>query len=218
MSRPSPDPPLPEIGKRIRFSIEYDSIWRPLGWVRAGKDGSIYVGSLTRKPTSTQEVEKPAERLVTINYRELRDLSKLPTSSRLSFHPSGEVHIGEKIVRGLVPLGKLHKPLQLCIMTFAHPRMYRPLSAKNTNDFDLRIADYRVDEERPTYGAIIVAPWTPQVQLPAKLPNMTTFVGAAIGLRGFTKTSDLLIGIVLGHGPKGPWPVAPGIGVRYRTE
>jgi hypothetical protein len=217
MSRPSRDPPLPEIGQRTRFAIEYNGAWRPLGWVRAGKDGSIYVGSLTGKPTSAQELEKAAEKLVKINYRELRDLSKLPTSSRLSFHPSGEVHIGDKIVRGLVPLEKLHKPLQLCIMTFSHPRTYQPLSGKKTNEFDLRIADYRVDEERPTYGAIIVAPWTPQVQLPAKLPNMTTFVGAAIGLRGFTKTADLLIGIVLGHGPKGPWPTRPGVGVLYRA-
>lgn len=90
-------------------------------------------------------------------------------------------------------------------MTFAHPHIYNPLTKKDA-DFDLRIAGYRVDDERPMHGAIIVAPWAAKVQLPAKLSNMTKFVGSAIGLKGFTKTPDLLIAIVLGHGPKGPWP------------
>jgi hypothetical protein len=213
-----PNSPLPEIGQRIRFAIEYEGAWRPLGWIRAGEDGSIYLGTLMGNPTSAKEVNKAAEKLTTIKYRELRDLTSLPKSSRLSFHPSGEVHIANKVVTGLVPLEKLQKPLQLCTIRFAHPRAYRPPAKKGTNDFDLEIVGYQVDEERPLYGAIIVAPWTAEPHLPAKLPNMTQFVGAAIGLRGFTKTPDLLIAIVLGHGPKGPWPATPGIAVLYRAE
>jgi hypothetical protein len=72
-------------------------------------------------PTSAKEVNKAAEKLTTIKYRELRDLTSLPKSSRLSFHPSGEVHIANKVVTGLVPLEKLQKPLQLCTIRFAHP-------------------------------------------------------------------------------------------------
>ena len=46
----SASPQLPKIDQRIRFVIEYEGAWRPLGWIRAGKDGSIYVGSLIGRP------------------------------------------------------------------------------------------------------------------------------------------------------------------------
>lgn len=210
--------PLPEIGQRIAFAIHYDGAWRPLGWIRAGKDGSIYVGMLMGRPVSGKAIDQPGEKLTRIEYSELKDLSQLPKSSRLSFHPSGEVHIGDKVVTGLVPIEKLHKPLQLCTMTFAHPSMYKPPDNKSVDDFDLRIVGYRVDHDRPMYGAIIVAPWTDRAELPAKLPNMSEFVGAAIGLRGFTRTPDLLIAVVLGHGPTGPWPETPGVAVLYRAD
>jgi len=209
--------PLPRIDQRIRFAIEYRSVWRPLGWVRAGIDGSIYMGTLIDKPASAKEVDKPAERLTTIEDREFQEAIPIPKSSRLSFHPSGEVHIGNKVVPGLVPLHDLHGSQQLCIMRFRHPGTYEPPAKKNANDFDLDIIGYQVDEERPTYGAIIVAPRTAETHLPARLPNMTQFAGIVVGMGGFTKTPDLLIAIVLGHGPKGPWPETPSVGVLSRA-
>lgn len=202
-------PKLPEIGERIRFAIEYGGGWRPLGWLRAGKDGSIYVGLLMGKPTVARAADKAAGRITELKYDELKDLDRVPESSRLSFHPSGEVHVGDKVVRGLVPLRELKKPLQLCMMLFTHPSKYVPPRRKDADDFDLGISGYQVDEERPMYGAIVVTPWRNGINLPSKLPNMTQFVGTVVGLRGFTNSPDLLIEIILGHGPKGQWPVLP---------
>jgi hypothetical protein len=207
---------MPAIGQRIRFAIQYAGARRPLGWVRAGSDGSIYVGALLGKPNIAKNVDKPAEKETRIEYGQLKQLDNLPKSSRLSFHPSGEVHIGDKVVRGLVSLEKLERSLQLCTLMFAHPGRYRPPDDKAHGDFDLGIVGYEVDEGKPMYGAIMVTPWTANVQLPANLDNMTQFVGAAVGLRGFTRTPDLLISIILGHGPSGPWPELPGIAVVYQ--
>jgi hypothetical protein len=213
-----PSPELPQIGQRIRFAIDYEGMWRPLGWIRTGKDGSIYVGTIMGKPLTAEELQKPAHGETTIHYDELRALETPPKSSRLSFHPSGEVHIGDKIVTGLVPLEKLHQPLQLCTFMFAHPRKYRPPANKNDEDFDVGIIGYQVDETCPMYGAIVVAPWIGQPQLPQKLPRMTHFVGTAIGLRGFTKTPDLLIAILIGHGPAGVWPDEAGVVVLSKAN
>ena len=89
---------LPEIGQRIRFAVKHEGLWRPLVWVRAGKDGSIYVALLMGKPTVAKAEEKKAEKVTKVKYTEFEDLNEVPKSSRLSFHPSGEVHIGDKAV------------------------------------------------------------------------------------------------------------------------
>jgi hypothetical protein len=87
--------PQPEIGQRISFGIEYGGVWRPLGWIRAGKDGSVYVGNLIGKPTSAKSGRKPMEKLTTINYSEIKEI-EVPKSSPCSFHPSGELHIARE--------------------------------------------------------------------------------------------------------------------------
>jgi hypothetical protein len=209
---------MPAIGQRIRFAIHHADGWRPLGWVRTGKDGSVYVGALLGKPNVARAVDKPAEKQTRVEYRELEQRAQVPKSSRLSFHPSGEVHIGDKVVKGLVPLAKLERPLQLCTMMFAHPSRYLPPITGSDNDFDLGIVGYQVDDERPMYGAIVVTPWTATAQVPTRLDNMTFYIGAAVGLRGFTETPDLLIAIIVDHGPKGPRPDLPGIVVLYPNE
>jgi len=38
---------LPNVGDRVRVAIQYNEVWRPLAWLRVGKDGSIYLGLLT---------------------------------------------------------------------------------------------------------------------------------------------------------------------------
>jgi hypothetical protein len=207
---------LPEIGQRVRFAIKYGGAWRPLGWVRAGKDGSIYVGILTGKPTTAKVADKPADKITDVRYSDLTESDEVPKSSRLSFHPSGEVHIGGKVVTGLVPLAELRRPLLLCLMLFAHPGRYKSPGRKGPGDYDLGIEGYLVDDERPMYGAIVVAPWNTRPQLPEKLPRMTQSVVVAVGLRGFAKTPDLIIEIILGHGPKGPWPGLPAVNALHR--
>ena len=157
---------LPEIGQRIRIAVKHDGLWRPLLWIRAGKDGSIYVGLLMGKPTVARAGEKKAEKVTEVKYSEFEDLDEFPKSSRLSFHPSGEVHIGDNVVTGLVPLAELKRPLQLCTILFAHPGRYRPPDRKGPEDYDLGIEGYQLDEERPMYGAIVVAPWSARAQLP----------------------------------------------------
>jgi len=202
---------LPKIGDRVRFAIHYKGAWRPLGWVRVGKDGSIYLGLLTGNPSVVRSFEKPASRVTKIKYDGAQELSKVPKSSRISFKASGEIHLGERVARN-EPLESMQKPRQLCLMLFVHPSRYLPPKSKNPNDYDMGILGYEVDNLHPMYGALIVSPLghSSVVHQP-KLPNMTTFSGIALGFRGLSRTPDLLVQIVIGHGPKGPWPELPGV-------
>ena len=207
---------LPEIGQRVKLAIRYGGAWRPLIWVRAGKDGSVYVGLLTGKPTVAKAAEKAAGKVTRIDYSDLKKLSEVPKSSRLSFKASGELHIGNTVVTGLVPLKDLKRPLHLCNVFFAHPGRYKPLSRKHKDDYDIRIEEYKVDDERPTYATVFVAPLDTKTNLLVRLSSMTHFVFRTIPFRGFTKTPDLLVGIVLGHGPKRAWPDLPTAAVPSR--
>ena len=51
-----------KVGDRVRFAIHCAEAWRLLGWVRVGRDGSIYLGLLTGRPCVAKYVGKPAGR------------------------------------------------------------------------------------------------------------------------------------------------------------
>ncbi|MEX1071585.1 MAG: hypothetical protein WEC37_03070 [Anaerolineales bacterium] len=103
----------------------------------------------------------------------------------------------------------------MALVIFAHPRRYTS-PKKNPNDFDIGIRGYDVDDERPSYAALIVSPWVNHLELPKKLPSMNHYVGTAVGFRGFTKTPDMIIQVIIGHGPKGYWPHTPGVFIQSK--
>ena len=128
---------LPNVGDRVRVAIQYNEVWRPLAWLRVGKDGSIYLGLLTGRPSVAHYVGKPGSKTVHIKYEEARELPDVPSSSRVSFKASGEIHLAEKVLRG-TPLDSLQKPRQLCLMMFVHPSRYIEPSTKNPKDYETK--------------------------------------------------------------------------------
>jgi hypothetical protein len=82
----TPTLPLPKIGDRIRLAIQHQGVWRPLLWIRAGKDGSLYVGMLLDSPTSALHGgATPVGGEVDVRYSEAQPLTPIPSSSRVSF-------------------------------------------------------------------------------------------------------------------------------------
>jgi len=101
-------------------------------------------------------------------------------------------------------------------MHFAHPSRYRAPEKRSPNDFDIGIKGYAPIDNKPMYGILIVAPLQNSLSLPAKLSNMEAAVSFAIGDRHLTHAPAIVVQIILGHGPTGPWPELPGMGALGR--
>ena len=71
---------FPKIDERVRIAIWYADTWRPLGWVRVGKDGSIYLGLLLGHPSMAKAVSLPAAKQVKVKYQDLEEIP-VPKSS-----------------------------------------------------------------------------------------------------------------------------------------
>jgi hypothetical protein len=184
-----------------------------------GLNGSIYVGLLVGAPNTGRFGFKEVEnREATVSFSKgepLAGKSLLP-SSRVSFKASGEIHLGNRVLRGR-PLEGLSSPLQLCVVTFVHPSRYRLPPKKNQNDYDVGIAGFPIDVDRPTYGAIFVSPWPIDGALNRiRVKNMTFQCDILLGFRNLARTPDLALQIAIGHGPKGQWPNLPAIAVLER--
>ena len=207
---------LPAIGDRVRVALHHAGQWRPLLWLRVGKDGSIYVGMLVGAPTTGLFGSKPVgERKATVSYSEGELLTgqNLPSSSRVSFKASGDIHLGNRVLRGR-PLDGLSRPLQLCVVMFVHPSRYRPPAKKNENDYDVGIAGYPLDESRPMYGAIFVSPWSDSGTINRiQIKNMMFQGDIFLAFRDLGRTPDVALQIAIGHGPEGGWPKLPAIAV-----
>jgi hypothetical protein len=202
---------LPSVGDRIRVALWHADAWRPLLWLRVGRDGSIYAGLLLGQPSYGKAGDKPAGPSVTIKYSEGRLLGPedFNKGSRVSFKASGEVHLGSKIVRG-EPLVNLRRPLQLCTFAFVHPARYRPPSKRNSNDYDVAIQDFPVDDNRPLYGALFVRPWDGgAVAPPAPMRSMKRSVRFAFGFSDLQRASSYSLGLAIGDGVEGRWPPLP---------
>jgi len=207
---------FPRIGDRVRFAIWHADTWRPLGWVRVAKDGSVYLGLLLGRPSVAKFVSGPSGKEVHVSEKDFKDVP-IPKSSRISFKASGEIHIlGDKVVYGK-PLASLAQPRQVCLMRFAHPSRYQSALKKNPNDYDMNVAGYAIVEHKPMYGALILAPFARDCTLPAKLPSMEAAATFALGYRGLTSGLDLIVQVILGHGPAGTWPGLPGVFLTART-
>lgn len=199
---------FPKIGDRVRFAISYAGAWRPLGWLRVARDGSVYLGLLLGRPAVAKFAAGPVSREIIVRDDDFKDVP-VPPSSRLSFKASGEIHLGDKVLQGR-SLASLSGPRMLCLIRFAHPSCYRPPSKKKPNEYDVSIADYTVDETKPMYGCLILAPLPSEVStLPGKLPNMESAATFALGYRGLSCGLDLIVQVIVGHGPSGPWPAFP---------
>ncbi len=207
---------FPAIGDRVRVAIRYADGWRPLVWLRAGADGSIYVGLLLNAPDTARRASvAPEGGKVTFRYEDAETIpeSELPPSSRVSFKASGEIHLGNELLRGR-PLERLSRPVQLCLIRFIHPSRYREPAKKNANDYDVAIVGYPVDVGRPMYGAIFASPWPVDGQIARNTVGSMRFQNDVfLAFRGFQRTPDLALQIAIGHGIEGPWPPLPEIAV-----
>jgi len=196
----------PKTGVRVRVAIEYGNMWRPMLWVRVGRDGSIYTGTLLGSPTSASSGTSKAGQLT--RYADGTELTgaRLPKSSRVSFKVDGEIHLGKKDLPGK-PLTTISQPRQLCLYLFTHPSKYREGSTSDPHEMEIRVRAYEVDETRPIYGSLVVQPWNLAAPVESiKLPNMTYGASVSLGFTGFRKVPDLLLKVVIGHGVEGQWP------------
>jgi hypothetical protein len=188
-------------------------------WLRVGKDGSVYAGVLVGTPSTGLVVSKPVDQgTATISYSKGEKLAgkTLPSSSRVSFKTSGEVHLGNKVLRGR-PLEGLGRPLQLCLVTFVHPSRYRPPARKKDNEYDIGVVGYPLDEARPMYGAIFASPWPHDGSMSRiSVGNMKFQTDIMLAFRNLGRTPDLALQVAIGHGPEGPWPNLPGIAALAR--
>jgi hypothetical protein len=200
---------LPKTSDRVRFAIWHADAWRPLGWVRVDTEGNVYLGLLLGRPSMAKAVSLPSAKLVKVEYQDLKEVS-VPKSSRVSFKVSGEIHLGDAVLPGK-PLYPFARARQLCLMNFAHPSRYRAPVKRNLNDLDVGIMGYTPVDNKPMYGALIIAPLKNSLSLPAKLPKMETAITFAIGYRNLTHAPDIVVQVILGHGPIGYWPELPGV-------
>jgi hypothetical protein len=210
---------FPEIGDRVRIAIRRGDSWIPICWVGAGNDGSVYFGLLIGRPAVGGRLMKQENsKEVGISYDDLEMFERddVPSSSRVSFKASGEIHIGDEIRKG-TPIESLSKPVQLCLFHQTHPDNIPLPEKKNPNDYDIGIEGYQFQDDKPLYGSLFVSPWRDKKSAsPIHLKNMNESMTVALGFQGFSRAPDLLIQVVLGHGPSGPWPKMPGVVVLGR--
>ena len=110
----------------------------------------------------------------------------------------------------------LARARQLCLMHVAHPSRYRAPEKRSPNDFDLGLTGYAPVDNKPMYGTLIVVPLQNSLSLPAKLSNMEAGVTIAMGYRHLTPAPALVVQIILGYGPTGPWSELPSGGALGR--
>jgi hypothetical protein len=206
-------PELPKVGERIRVAIMHGGQWRPLLWLRVGKDGSLYLGLLLNQPSyGTIGAKGGSGSQIRVNYGEGNPVTAedLKKGSRVSFKVSGEIHMGAAVHPG-PSLQALAKPVQLCIVAFVHPLRYRPPPHKTAKrDYDIGIVDYPVDDSRPMYGSIWVGPWDGgQVEAHGGLKSMDVWQSFAFGFSGLRKAADYYVSATIGHGLVGTWPPLP---------
>jgi hypothetical protein len=136
----------------------------------------------------------------------------------VSFKASGEIHLGNRILKGH-RLEGLSRPLQLCIASFVHPARYRPPAKMSQTDYDIGIAGYPFDVARPMYGAVFVTPWPIDGTLNRiRVKNMTFQSDILLGFRNLGRTPALALQIAIGHGRQGQWPSFPAIAILARTD
>jgi hypothetical protein len=204
---------VPRVGERIRIAMLYGGEWRPLMWLRVGRDGSVYLGLLLGQPSFGLKGSATAGTVTQIKYNNGRPVAAedLRKGSRVSFKASGDVHIGADVLKGEA-LETLSKSRQLCLALFVHPGRYRPPAKHSVRDFDVGIVDYPVDDARPLYASVGIAAWNGGSMTPPQpLRGMETWQAFAFGFHGLTRTPDLSLGVVIGHGIEGAWPELPHI-------
>ena len=129
---------LPKVGDRVRFAIWHANAWRPLGWLRVGKDGSISLAFfpvlrswLRRRffhpPSRSSSGIKSSKRLPPTKARRCLCRSKYLERSTSATQYGME----RRLVIWI-------EGRQLCTMIFAHPSRYRPPKKTNRYDFDVK--------------------------------------------------------------------------------
>jgi hypothetical protein len=117
--------------------------YKPLFWIRVGKDGSIYTSSTYKNPTFSFTAEEP-EGSVAFNYdvktQKITTESAGMRRSKLSFHPSGKIHNALNSGDYYRPFWKHDGMLSLCYIEFENPNHIKN-STLRKNDLVIHVDD-----------------------------------------------------------------------------
>ena len=193
----------PDPGDRIRLLINYEGFWRGLLWVKVGKDGSIYLAPRITNVISVKQGDKePVDGEVIVKYDEGESVLDDETlqNPKVSFHASGLIRAGGKRLKG-PPLRALTAQRMLCQVLFEHPANREPIAKIGKRDICL---SYPVDEERPLACGVLIAPSSNFS--PASFDSAAHCSIAGLKYSGLDDVPDMMLQLVLWHGPTGPWP------------
>lgn len=193
----------PSPGDRIRVVVQYGGTWRPVFWLKVGKDGSVYCGPrFTSIATLRKGSKFVQEGRVSIKYEEGQEVTDpaLRKSAKTSFHATGIVNAaGDRLYRD--PLRTIKEQQELCWVLFQHPSQYSPASKIEDRDICL---NYDLDERRPLQGSLFVAP-SDKWRI-VRIQSATNQINLLLAFSKLTGCPDLLVQFILHHGVTGPWP------------
>lgn len=192
----------PAINDRIRIAVQYQDAWRPIFWLQVAKDGSVYLGPRYTDVSVLREGTKQVSgSSVSVKYEEGQDVNvELRKVPKISFHASGVINVvGDRLQRG--SLRTIVEQQELCRALFQHPSRYAAISQIKDRDICL---NYPLDETRPLQSILFVAP-SNNAKL-VRLLSATNQINLMLPFFGLAGVPDLLLQLVLGHGPVGAWP------------
>lgn len=221
----------PRSGDRYRVVVRYGDEWRPIFWMKVGKDGSLYLGPRYTNITSLQMGAKSVEQgSISIKYSDGQAVldPAIIERAKLSFHASGIINAaGHRSFRD--SFRNLKERQLVCGVVFQHPTMYSTITHIRNKDICLQ---YAFSDGCPLYGFLYVAPirkqeifkqfnTTSDDDLASDLlsqvkqviqkeiirqPNATNQVNLMLPYTDLIGVPDLLFQFILAHGATGPWP------------
>lgn len=115
----------PIINRNIRVVLAKRGYYRPLFWLKVGKDGSIYTSSTHKHPTFSFLAEelKGAKALnIDPTSQKMTTDREIMKRAKLSFHPSGSIHNALNMGDRGRPFWQHEELLPLCYMEFENPK------------------------------------------------------------------------------------------------
>jgi hypothetical protein len=199
-------PYTPDPGDRIRILVEYGQAWRPIFWFQLARDGSVYLGPRYTEITELRQgnavpLEDSQFRVSYADGAAITD-PEVRKKAKLSLHASGVINTpAGRFARS--SLRSLSDQQLLCLALFQHPSAFAiiDMAAVKNRDVCLR---YPIDEARPLWCHLYVSP---KEKTRVVTPTSTVFqLNPLFEYSGLEGVPDLVLQLVLGHGPEGPWP------------
>lgn len=188
---------------RVRIVLDWQGQLRPIFWFSLARDGGVYAGP--RAESEPGEVRHGRgipgpDGTCEVKYTDGERVTD-PGKPKLSFHPSGVVHLpASRLFRK--PLASIVEPSLLCHVAFQHPRSFAAIEADRFADHDVLIA-LEADESRPLLAWLHFLPGSTGFIEPACLNWQIDLV---FRCSGFQPLADFRLAFAIGPGPVGAWP------------